>query len=230
MSMTTSETFPEAWLRVLPEPPDLTPLETVSSMRENGRVVYPPEGCLFTALRETPPSKVRAVILGQDPYHEPDQAMGLAFAVPHGTPQPPSLRNILKEYMDDLGEEMPSPDLRPWAKRGVLLLNTVLSVEAGKPMSHHRLGWQKLTDSILRACNALPHTVAFILWGKPAQEKRPLIDESRHVVVTSVHPSPLSAYRGFFGSKPFSTVNRLLQEKGAPPIDWILPRNTDFLF
>lgn len=216
------ETFPEEWLRIISPAPDLTPLERVSEARRSGAVVYPPEGKVFTALRLTPPENVRAVILGQDPYHEPGQAMGLAFAVPQETKAPPSLQNILKEYSADLGYDAPSKDLTSWANHGVLLLNTLLSVEEGKPLSHQNFGWQKLTDQILQACNNLPQTIAFILWGRNAIEKRRLIDENRHVVITGPHPSPLSAYRGFFGSRPFSTANRLLATKGAQTIDWSL--------
>lgn len=217
------EEFPESWRHALKETPFLDPLARVEELRNEGRTVYPCEGEIFTALRLTPPSAVRAVILGQDPYHEPNQAMGLAFAVPPQTPQPPSLRNILKEYQSDLGLEPPQkPDLRKWAANGVLLLNTVLSVEARKPLSHRALGWQCLTDQIFSACNALPQSIVFILWGKPAQEKTRLINTTRHVVITSPHPSPLSAYRGFFGSKPFSRTNQALALKGALPIDWSL--------
>ncbi|MCQ2396561.1 MAG: uracil-DNA glycosylase [Lentisphaeria bacterium] len=220
--MTAFESFPEEWRRVIAEP-FLTPLERVHEARDNGAVVYPPEGKIFTALRLTPPQNVRAVILGQDPYHEPEQAMGLAFAVPQTTKAPPSLQNILKEYCADMGlAEAPSSDLTAWARHGVLLLNTLLSVEEGKPLSHQKFGWQKLTDQILEACNNLPQTIAFILWGRNAIEKRRLIDEQRHIVIAGPHPSPLSAYRGFFGSKPFTTANRMLAAKGAAPIDWTL--------
>ncbi len=155
--------------------------------------------------------------------------MGLAFAVPQGTQLPPSLHNILREYAQDWDATPPlHPDLTEWARQGVLLLNTILTVEEGKPGSHARLGWQTLTDQILAACNALPHPVAFLLWGKHAQEKLPLLDETRHVIVTAPHPSPLSAYRGFFGSKPFSTTNLRLKEKGQPPIPWTLTQDTLF--
>lgn len=220
--MDATETFPEEWLRVIASKPELSPLERVREARKSGTTVYPPEGKVFTALRLTPPQNVRAVIIGQDPYHEPGQAIGLAFAVPQETKAPPSLKNILKEYCSDLGNEASSKDLTAWAKHGVLLLNTLLSVEEGKPLSHQNFGWQKLTDQILQACNSLPQTIVFILWGKNAIEKRRLIDENRHIVIAGPHPSPLSAYRGFFGSRPFSTANKLLAAKGAQPIDWTL--------
>ncbi len=223
------EEFPPAWAKVLSAPPCLTPLERAEAIRESGRTVFPPRGRIFTALRLTPPEKVRAVILGQDPYHEQGQAMGLAFAVPQGLKLPPSLQNILREYAQDWDATPPQrPDLTEWARQGVLLLNTILTVEEGKPGSHGHLGWQTLTDQILAACNALPHPVAFLLWGNHAQKKRPLLDETRHVIVTAPHPSPLSAFRGFLGSKPFTTVNRLLQEKGQPPIAWTLTQDTLF--
>jgi len=217
------ECIPQEWRELLPATLDLSPVERVQAMRDAGQTIYPPEGMLFTALRLTPPAKVRAVILGQDPYHEPGQAYGLAFAVPAGIKAPPSLRNILKEYSDDLGVEIPAQaDLRKWAGQGVLMLNTVLSVEVGKALSHQKLGWQTVTDAIISACNALPQPVAFILWGKPAQEKARLLNPVKNAVFMGPHPSPLSAYRGFFGSKPFSTVNQMLQDRGADPINWML--------
>lgn len=217
------ESIPQEWRELLPATLDLSPIERVQELRDAGQTIYPPEGMLFTTLRLTPPAKVRAVILGQDPYHEPGQAFGLAFAVPAGVKAPPSLRNILIEYSDDLGMDIPPQvDLRKWAEQGVLMLNTVLSVEAGNAFSHQKLGWQKVTDAIISACNALPQPVAFILWGKPAQGKARLLNCVKNVVFMGPHPSPLSAYRGFFGSKPFSTVNQMLQNKGVEPIDWRL--------
>ena len=223
------EEFPREWMEAMGAPPFLEPLERAERQRAQGKTIFPPPGAVFTALRLPPPRRVRAVLLGQDPYHEKGQAMGLAFAVPQGTKLPPSLQNIMREYAQDWDATPPlRPDLTEWARQGVLLLNTILTVEEGKPGSHAHLGWQTLTDQILRVCNALPHPVAFLLWGKHAQGKRSLIDESRHVVVAAPHPSPLSAFRGFFGSRPFTTTNQRLREKGGRPIQWTLTQDTLF--
>lgn len=185
--------------------------------------VYPPRSQLFAALRLTPPDQVRAVILGQDPYHEPGQANGLAFSVPTGVKLPPSLRNIYRELQDDLGIIPPSSgDLTGWAKQGVLLLNTALTVAQGKADSHRKLGWDAFTDSVLTACAALPQPIALVLWGAHAQKKEPLLVPAAgpRLVLHAAHPSPLSSYRGFFGSKPFSQVNTFLATHGVPVIDW----------
>ena len=185
--------------------------------------VFPPREALFTALQLTPPERVRVVILGQDPYHEPGQAHGLAFSVKEGTRLPPSLVNIYKELYADLGiPPARSGNLSRWAEQGVLLLNTVLTVESGRANSHAALGWQLFTDAVFRAAASLPRPVVFVLWGAPAQKKEPLISSGagQRLVLKAPHPSPLSAYRGFFGSKPFSQINRFLRENGEPPIDW----------
>ena len=186
--------------------------------------IYPPAGREFFALTETPPEHVRAVILGQDPYHEPGQAMGLAFSVPEGTPLPPSLRNIYKELAGDTGLEIPeSGDLTAWAQRGVLRLNTVLTVERGRAASHAGWGWQRFTDAVISATNTLPQPIAFVLWGAHAQKKETLIHTAApRLILKAPHPSPLSSYRGFFGSRPFSKINDFLRENGAEPIDWRL--------
>ena len=184
--------------------------------------VYPPAGREFFALETTQPQAVRVVILGQDPYHEPGQAMGLAFSVTKGTVLPPSLRNIYQELQNDLGI-VPAPhgDLTPWAEQGVLLLNTVLTVEKGKANSHAAWGWQRLTDAVISATNALAQPVAFVLWGAQAQKKAALVrTQAPRLLLSAPHPSPLSSYRGFFGSKPFSKINAFLQENGEPPINW----------
>ncbi len=178
--------------------------------------VYPPREKLFEALRLTPPEKTRCVILGQDPYHEPGQAMGLAFSVPEGVTLPPSLRNIYKELESDLGIVRSTGDLSDWAEQGVLLLNATLSVEQGRANSHAAFGWQKLSDAIILAAAALPQKPVFVLWGGYAGKKAALLPEGSRVLL-SAHPSPLSAYRGFFGSKPFSKVNALL---GEDAIKW----------
>ena len=188
------------------------------------RTIYPPADDIFNAFAFTPLSQVKVVILGQDPYHEPGQAMGLAFSVPQGERLPPSLRNIFTELHTDLGLPQPSGgDLTPWAERGVLLLNTVLTVGRGAANSHAAWGWQRFTDAVLAAMAALPQPVAFVLWGAQAQKKRPLLQSAApRLVLCAPHPSPLSSYRGFFGSRPFSQINAFLQENGEQPVDWRL--------
>ena len=185
--------------------------------------VYPPREELFAAFRMTPPEAVRVVILGQDPYHEPGQANGLAFSVKPGVKLPPSLRNIYQELESDLGiSPAKDGDLSAWARQGVLLLNTVLTVESGKANSHKSFGWQRFTDAVLAACAGLPQPVAFVLWGGQAQKKAPLLEGSAapRLILQSAHPSPLSSYRGFFGSRPFSQINAFLRENGEAEIDW----------
>ncbi|SIR36719.1 Uracil-DNA glycosylase [Peribacillus simplex] len=185
------------------------------------QVVHPDQDDIFNALHYTPYDDVKVVILGQDPYHGPGQAHGLSFSVKPEVRIPPSLRNIFKELHTDLGYEVPNNGyLVEWAKQGVLLLNTVLTVREGEAHSHRGKGWEIFTNQVIRLLNDRPKPVVFILWGKPAQTKIPLIDETRHKVIKSVHPSPLSASRGFFGTKPFSTTNQLLMEMGESPIDW----------
>ena len=183
--------------------------------------VFPEEKNVFTALELTPFESVKVVILGQDPYHGFGQAHGLSFSVQKGTPLPPSLKNIFKELQEDIGGELPTEgDLSHWAKQGVLLLNTVLTVEEGNANSHKGMGWEKLTNRLIESLNELKHPVIFILWGKPAQDKEKLITNPNHVILKAPHPSPLSAYRGFFGSKPFSRVNDILIQQGQTPIRW----------
>ena len=185
--------------------------------------VYPPRAELFSAFELTPPEQVRVVILGQDPYHEPGQAHGLAFSVRQGVKVPPSLVNIYKERESDLGiPPAPHGDLTHWAEQGVLLLNTVLTVERGKANSHKALGWQAFTDHVVQRLSDLPQPVAFVLWGAQAQKKAAVAAASSNprLVLQGPHPSPLSAYRGFFGSRPFSRINEFLQEHGEAPICW----------
>ena len=183
--------------------------------------VFPEEKNVFNALELTPFESVKVVILGQDPYHGFGQAHGLSFSVQKGIPLPPSLRNIYKELQEDLGGELPTEgDLSHWAKQGVLLLNTVLTVEEGNANSHKGMGWERLTNRLIESLNELNHPVIFILWGKPAQDKEKLITNPSHVILKSPHPSPLSAYRGFFGSKPFSRINDILIQQGQIPIRW----------
>ena len=183
--------------------------------------VFPEEKNVFNALELTPFESVKVVILGQDPYHGFGQAHGLSFSVQKGIPLPPSLRNIYKELQKDIGGELPTEgDLSHWAKQGVLLLNTVLTVEEGNANSHKGMGWERLTNRLIESLNELKHPVIFILWGKPAQDKEKLITNPNHVILKAPHPSPLSAYRGFFGSKPFSKVNDILIQQGQTPIRW----------
>ena len=185
--------------------------------RRKTREVYPPEGKLFRAFELTPPEAVRVVIVGQDPYHTPGEAEGLAFSVPSGVALPPSLRNLFREYAEDLRRPVPSAgSLEAWARGGVLLLNAILSVDAHTPASHRDCGWEKFTDAAIRAVSAgAEKRVAFILWGNFARSKKKLIDP-RHFILEGAHPSPLSAYRGFFGSRPFSQVETALG-------DWTWP-------
>ena len=185
--------------------------------------VHPPHDRVFAALHLTPYAATRVLILGQDPYHGPGQAHGLCFSVERGVPAPPSLQNILKELHDDLG--CPVPDhgcLESWARNGVLLLNAVLTVRSRAAASHAGKGWETFTDEVIRVLSAKQERVVFILWGGYARKKKALIDRSRHVVIESAHPSPLSARNGFFGSKPFSRANAALAEAGLPPVEWCL--------
>ena len=183
--------------------------------------VYPPAGDILNAFHFTPLSAVKVVILGQDPYHEPGQAHGLSFSVKPGVQIPPSLVNIYQELHDDLGCYIPDNGcLTKWAKQGVLLLNSVLTVRAHQAFSHAGFGWQTFTDAAIRAVNEQDRPIAFILWGRSAQDKSSMLNNPKHLVLKSPHPSPLSAYRGFFGSRPFSKVNHFLEENGVEPVDW----------
>lgn len=183
---------------------------------------YPPGSKIFNAFDSTPFDKVKVVILGQDPYHEPGQAMGLCFSVPQGIQVPPSLVNIIKEINDDLGTQIPVScgDLSGWAEQGVLLLNATLTVRAHQAGSHQRHGWETFTDAAIQALSQQRTGIVFLLWGSYAIAKRALINQSRHLVLTAPHPSPLSAYRGFFGCRHFSQTNAYLQSQGQQPIDW----------
>jgi uracil-DNA glycosylase len=186
--------------------------------------VYPPEKDVFNALELTPYEDVNAVILGQDPYHDEGQAHGLAFSVRPGVRPPPSLMNMFRELHDDLGVPVPKTGyLAPWAEQGLLLLNTVLTVRAHQAASHRGKGWEKFTDEVIRKVSAKKDPVVFVLWGSHAQKKLKIIDAERHTVIKGVHPSPLSAKSGFFGSKPFSQINAALKKNGKPEIDWRLP-------
>ena len=186
--------------------------------------VFPAADQVFAALHLTPYARTRVVLLGQDPYHGPQQAHGLCFSVQAGVQLPPSLVNIYTELRNDLGIDTPTHgNLESWARQGVLMLNTCLTVRSGVAASHHGKGWEHFTDEVLRTVSAKPHPVVFILWGAHARKKKALIDVSRHTVIESAHPSPLSAHNGFFGSKPFSRTNAALVAAGLDPIDWRLP-------
>lgn len=186
--------------------------------------VFPPEHEVFSAFRLTPYERVNVLLLGQDPYHDDNQAHGLCFSVRPGIKPPPSLVNMFKELHDDVGFRIPNNGyLVPWAEQGILLLNAVLTVRAHTPNSHKNHGWEKFTDAAIRAVNEKGDAVVFVLWGGYAQKKLSLIDTSRHTVIQSAHPSPLSAHNGFFGSRPFSAINRALKAAGKTEIDWQLP-------
>lgn len=218
----------ESWLHKLQpdfDAPYMASLKTfLTAEREAGKTVYPKASEWFAALNTTPLDNVRVVILGQDPYHGEGQAHGLCFSVREGVRPPPSLLNIYKEMQSDLGITPPRHgNLECWARQGVLLLNSVLTVEANKAASHAGKGWEKFTDSVIREVNALPYPVVFILWGNYAQKKAAFVDASNHHIIKSAHPSPLSVHNGFFGSRPFSKANAFLIAKGMQPIDWQVP-------
>ena len=191
-------------------------------------MIFPPSNEVFSAFELTPLADVKVVILGQDPYHNVGQAHGLCFSVKPDVEIPPSLVNIYKELHDDLGCKIPSHGcLTSWAKQGVLLLNTVLTVQAHKPMSHRGVGWEEFTDAAIAKLNTQDRPIVFILWGKPAQEKAKMLSNPKHLVLKAPHPSPLSAYRGFFGSKPFSQTNDFLIKNGETPIQWEIPEKIE---
>ena len=210
--------------REMKEPYFLRLEEFLQKERAARHVIYPPEDKIFYAFALTDFSAVKAVIMGQDPYHNKGEAMGLAFSVPQGITVPPSLVNIYKELHDDLGVPVPQHgNLTKWAKEGVLLLNSVLTVNGDqKAASHANIGWERFTDKAISLLGRRDRPTAFILWGRFAQKKRSLINPHKHLIIESAHPSPLSAHGGFFGSRPFSRVNKFLSEKGIAPIDWQL--------
>lgn len=213
-----------AWKRLLQsefDKPYFSDLAAFVRSEYSSRTIYPPAGKIFNAFDLCPFERVKVVILGQDPYHEPGQAHGLCFSVQPGVLFPPSLRNIFKEISQDIGTPCPqSGDLTRWASQGVLLLNAVLTVRAGQAASHQGRGWETFTDAVIRCVSQNRDHVVFILWGGYARKKVPLIDSSRHLILESAHPSPLSAYNGFFGNRHFSKTNEWLLSKGLTPIEW----------
>lgn len=191
--------------------------------KNQGKIIYPPGQLIFNAFDTTPIDKVKVVILGQDPYHGPNQAHGLCFSVQNGVPPPPSLVNMYKELHEDVGLHIPNHgNLTAWAQQGVFLLNASLTVRAGEPMSHAKIGWADFTNTVIQKISDAKQHVVFMLWGKFAQDKRTLIDESKHLILRAAHPSPLSAHNGFFGCKHFSKANQYLVSKGIGPINWQL--------
>lgn len=189
--------------------------------KATGTTVYPPGQLIFHAFNTTPFNEVKVVILGQDPYHNPGQAHGLSFSVPDGVPPPPSLVNIYKELHTDIGLPIPQTgNLTKWAQQGVFLLNAILTVRANEPASHSKIGWMDFTDAVIKKLSAEKSGLVFLLWGKFAQEKQVLIDETKHTVLKAAHPSPFSADKGFFGCRHFSRTNEVLMKQGLAPIDW----------
>lgn len=198
-------------------------VDHLKTERSQGKTIYPAGPNIFHAFDATPFQQVKVVILGQDPYHGPGQAHGLSFSVQPGVPPPPSLVNIYKELSEDVGIPIPRHGyLEKWAQQGVLLLNASLTVRVGEPMSHSKIGWEKFTDKVIETISAHKEHVVFLLWGKFAQSKAALIDGAKHLILRSVHPSPLSAHNGFFGSRHFSQTNQYLVKQGIDPIDWAL--------
>jgi uracil-DNA glycosylase len=220
-------TLPPAWQPVLADEiaePYYQKLQAFVAEERARYTVFPPEQDVFNALKLTPYERVSVLLLGQDPYHDDNQAHGLCFSVRPGITPPPSLVNIYKELKSDVGFRIPNNGyLVRWAEQGILMLNAVLTVRAHEPNSHKNKGWEKFTDAIIRRVNDKPDQVVFVLWGGYAQKKLQLIDTARHVVIQSAHPSPLSARNGFFGSRPFSRINAALRAAGKPEIDWQIP-------
>jgi len=217
----------ESWKEVLREEFDKIYFQHIITFlkaeKALGKIIYPPGSLIFNAFEKTPFPNLKVVILGQDPYHNRGQAHGLSFSVPDGVPKPPSLINIFKELKNDLGLEIPqNGNLEKWASQGVLLLNASLSVRQNEPGSHSQTGWLQFTDSVIKKISDQNEGIVFLLWGKFAQEKQSLIDETKHYVLKAAHPSPFSADKGFFGCKHFSKTNELLMKQNKAPIDWKL--------
>ena len=221
-----SQKLPSSWHQALAEfdKPYFIQLQEFLIQERRSHTIFPPEADVFSALELTPYEQVNVLLLGQDPYHDNNQAHGLCFSVKPGIKPPPSLVNIYKELKDDIEFNIPNNGyLVSWAKQGILMLNAVLTVRAHTPNSHKNKGWETFTDVVISKVNQKEDPVIFVLWGGYAQKKLNLIDTTRHTVIQSAHPSPLSARNGFFGSKPFSTINKALQSFGKPEIDWQIP-------
>ncbi|MGK2861593.1 MAG: uracil-DNA glycosylase [Chitinophagaceae bacterium] len=217
----------ESWKKILQSEFDKPYFKNIplhiKTEREQSKTIYPPGSFIFNAFNSTPFDKLKVVIIGQDPYHGPKQAHGLCFSVQNGIPPPPSLINIFKELKEDIGLMIPGHgNLTKWAQQGVFLLNASLTVRAGEPMSHSKIGWASFTDAVIKTISDHKKHVVFLLWGKFAQDKKVLIDESKHLILKAAHPSPLSAYAGFLGCKHFSKTNEYLVRNGIDPIDWSL--------
>lgn len=215
----------ESWKHVLKNEFEKTYFQHIVTFlkaeKATGKVIFPPGRLIFNAFEQTPFDKVKVVILGQDPYHNKNQAHGLSFSVPDGIPKPPSLLNIFKELRNDLGIEMPvNGNLEKWANQGVLLLNACLTVRENEPGCHSQIGWLQFTDQVIKKISDEKEGIIFLLWGKFAQQKQSLIDETKHFVLKAAHPSPLSAHNGFLGCKHFSKTNELLIKQHKSPIDW----------
>jgi uracil-DNA glycosylase len=215
----------ETWKAILKDEFDKTYFQHIVAFlkaeKASGKIIYPPGSLIFNSFKQTPFSNVKVVIIGQDPYHNPRQAHGLSFSVPDGIAKPPSLLNIFKELKNDLGIPIPeNGNLTKWASQGVLLLNASLTVRQNEPGSHAQIGWLQFTDQVIKKISDEKEGIIFLLWGKFAQEKQALIDETKHFVLKAAHPSPLSANNGFFGCKHFSKTNELLMNQHKNPIDW----------
>jgi uracil-DNA glycosylase len=223
MTVKLEESWKEALKDEFKKPYFKNVVEHLKTEKEQGKTIYPPGSLIFHAFDATPIDLVKVVILGQDPYHGPKQAHGLSFSVQQGVHPPPSLVNIFKELNEDIGMPIPSHGhLEKWAQQGVLLLNASLTVRAGEPMSHSKIGWHHFTDTVIKTVSEEKDHVVFMLWGKFAQEKIALIDTKKHLVLKAAHPSPLSAHNGFFGCRHFSKANNWLMQHGIDPIDWAL--------
>ncbi|MBK3495700.1 uracil-DNA glycosylase [Viridibacillus sp. YIM B01967] len=224
----TKQIFNNDWEHVLKaefEKPYYLQLREFLKHEYATETIYPPMDDMWSAFRHTPYANVKVVILGQDPYHGAGQAHGMSFSVKCGVKHPPSLQNMLKEMQSDLGFAIPEDGtLTKWAEQGVLMLNTVLTVREGQAHSHRKQGWEQFTDTVIQKLSEREQPVIFVLWGKPAQQKKRLIDTNLHAIIEAPHPSPLSSYRGFFGSKPYSKINTQLKEWGVAPIDFDLTK------
>jgi uracil-DNA glycosylase len=223
MNVQIEASWKEALQSEFSKPYFLQIVTTLRTEKLSNKIIYPPGSLIFNAYNTTPLSQIKVVIIGQDPYHGPDQAHGLSFSVQEGIPAPPSLVNIYKELNADIGMPIPNHgNLTAWAKQGVFLLNASLTVRSAEPMSHAKIGWAEFTDATIKKISEKTSNTVFLLWGKFAQEKQPLIDETRHLVLKAAHPSPLSAHNGFFGCKHFSKTNDYLRANGKTVINWLL--------